>query len=58
MGELKCAVAKTTPREEFCIPTCNVEVLVKRRKNTSMLLEVYFNLLGICQSYICYIKDN
>jgi hypothetical protein len=22
-GEEKCAVAKTTPKDEFCIPTCN-----------------------------------
>jgi hypothetical protein len=24
-GEEKCAVAKTTPRDEFCIPTCKPE---------------------------------
>lgn len=24
-GEEKCAVAKTTPKDEFCIPTCNPE---------------------------------
>lgn len=23
IGEVKCDVAKTTPREEFCMPTCN-----------------------------------
>lgn len=36
MDEVKCAVAKTTPKEEFCMPTCNIEGLVKR---TSVLLE-------------------
>lgn len=25
-GEPKCDVANTTPNEEFCMPTCNVQV--------------------------------
>lgn len=30
-GEVKWEVAKTTPKDEFCIPTCENEVLVLNR---------------------------
>lgn len=36
-GEEKCAVAKTTPRDEFCIPTCKPEE-EKGKKNLLVII--------------------
>lgn len=35
-GEEKCAVAKTTPRDEFCIPTCKPEE--EEKKNLLVII--------------------
>lgn len=32
MGEVKCDAANTTPKEEFCIPTCDVLPQEKKKK--------------------------
>jgi len=32
IGEVKCDAANTTPKEEFCIPTCDVLPQGKKKK--------------------------
>jgi len=32
IGEVKCDAANTTPKEEFCIPTCDVLPQEKKKK--------------------------
>uniref|UniRef100_M1A2Z7 Sodium-bile acid cotransporter n=1 Tax=Solanum tuberosum TaxID=4113 RepID=M1A2Z7_SOLTU len=33
-GDVKCAVAKTTPKEEFCMPTCKT---IQKESSTALL---------------------
>ena len=43
IGEAKCDVAKTTPKEEFCIPTCEGKLHSKKMK--LLLVLPYFHFI-------------
>jgi hypothetical protein len=50
-GEEKCAAANTTPKDEFCIPTCNPE---KKRRPLNIFRVIIFKL----SLFIVILKDN
>lgn len=45
IGEVKCDAANTTPKEEFCIPTCDVLPQGKKKKKWKLIKDKVYSTM-------------